>query len=116
MVANVLGWVVWSALLFIVMVWTYGCRTYARTGIGVSCTTLAQTLSLWTVAVSFLASDWPKLHILWVGPMALLSVPFMMQVPVIGGCVTAAAMLFGRVVAAPQFRGGAGWPPANTDG
>ena len=111
-----LGWVVWTALLFIVLGWTYGCRTYSRTGIGVSYATLAQTLSLWIVAVAFLASDWSKLHILWVGPVALLSVSLAMQVPVIRWFVIAAATLFGWVVAAPRLRGGVEWPPGNTDG
>ena len=78
---HVVGWIIWGILVVIAVSWAYGCRTYAKYGLGFHHATGMQTFFLWVIAVLFLFCDWHKLHILWVGPASI----FLAQFLVIGG-------------------------------
>lgn len=78
---QIIGWIIWIILVFLVFSFAFGCRSYAKSGRGFQWTTGTQTLFLLLITILFLKFDWNKLHILWIAPSTL----FLAQLTISGG-------------------------------
>jgi len=78
---DIAGWIVWALLAFLAIGWAIGARTYTKAGANFHMATAVQTFFFWAIAVTFLITDWNKLHILWAAPVSF----FLAQLLVIGG-------------------------------
>ena len=108
--SQIIGWAIWSIVVFLAISFAFGCRTYAKTGRGFQWATGILTFFLWFIAVLFLVSDWNKFHILWVVPMSFFAATFLASrgIPILSPLVLFATRVFLNIVLI-------GVPPTNED-
>jgi len=62
--------VLWAIVLYVAATWTYGVLVYMRRPAGVSYGSIFQAAFAWILAVLFFFTEWNKLHLLWLAPLA----------------------------------------------
>ena len=69
---QVLGWVLWTIGLVVGLSWSYGVRTYVRTGRGVQQATVNQTALMLVAVVAVPLFGLSPFHLLWMLPAAFI--------------------------------------------
>ena len=66
---QIIGWMAWVVTSYFAITFAYGCRLYARRGIGFQWATALQTMLFWVAAIVFLTAPVSKLHLIWIVPL-----------------------------------------------
>lgn len=69
LILQIFGWALWAITAFFALTFAYGCRTYAKRGIGFQWATAVQTMLFWIAGILFISFSVSKLHLLWVLPL-----------------------------------------------
>lgn len=69
---EVLGWILWACGLLIGLSWSYGVRTYVRTGQGVQQATVNQTMLVLASVVAVPLLGFSPFHLLWLFPVTFI--------------------------------------------
>ena len=69
---EVLGWILWTIALVVGLSWSYGVRTYVRTGQGVQQATVNQTTLILLAVVAVPLLGLSPFHLLWMLPAAFI--------------------------------------------
>lgn len=69
---EVLGWILWTIGLVGGLSWSYGVRTYVRTGRGVTQLTVNQAMLMLAAVVSVPLLGFSPFHLLWMLPAAFI--------------------------------------------
>ena len=69
---EVLGWILWTIGLVVGLSWSYGVRTYVRTGQGVQQATVNQTTLILLAVVAVPLLGLSPFHLLWMLPAAFI--------------------------------------------
>ncbi len=97
---QIIGWIIWTILAFLAISFTFGCRTYAKSGKGFQWDTGVLTFFFWIIAIFFLFFGWNKLHILWIIPTALFTAQFLVLsgIPILSPIILFATKIFLSVI------------------
>ena len=69
---EILGWILWTIGLVVGLSWSYGVRTYVRTGQGIQQQTVNQTTLILLAVVAVPLLGLSPLHLLWMLPAAFI--------------------------------------------
>ena len=92
-----IGWIIWGILALLAVWGVFINRKQVKSGQDFNFSGGMVILFVWIIAVLFLVFGWNKLHILWVLPIALFSVPFFIteKIPAISSLTIFLTKVFG---------------------
>lgn len=97
---QLVGWIVWGIIACLAISFSFGCRSYAKSGHSFQWATGVQTFFWWIIAILFLIFGWNKLHILWIGLIAFFSAQHFAlgTIPILSPLILFATRMFLRII------------------
>ena len=96
---KIIGWTIWSIITFLAIWGVYSWRKKVESGEEFDWTPYSITLSFWVISILFLIFDWHKLHLLWIVPIAFMTISsaVLNQTPIVSSILLFAIQLFQKI-------------------